>query len=84
MFVWDHIIAEAAASGMNVATPAGIAVLVLGMGGINYVCELILNLILCPTILRIIQIASKGKKITPVHKAEPTAEDTAENTNIIE
>jgi uncharacterized membrane protein len=78
IFVWDEIIEVAAASGV------GVAVLILGLVVINFVAELILNLILCPTILRIIQIASKGKKITPVHKAEPTAEDTAENTNIIE
>jgi len=80
IFVWDQIIAQAAASGMDVTTPAGVAVLVLGMGGINYVCELILNLVLCPTILRIIQIASKGKKFTPVNKSAAPAEE-AENAN---
>jgi riboflavin transporter FmnP len=64
IFVWDEILEAAAASGV------GVAVLILGLVVINFVAELILNLILCPTILRIINIASKKKKITPVHKAE--------------
>ena len=69
MFVWEPIISAAAETGMDVTSPIAIALIILGMGPINCVCETILNLILCPTILRIIQIASKGKKITPVNKA---------------
>ncbi len=74
IFVWDEIIEVAAASGV------GVAVLILGLVVINFVAELILNLILCPTILRIIQIASKDKKITPVHKSEDASENASAET----
>lgn len=76
IFVWEEILEAAKASGV------GVAVLILGLVVINFVAELILNLILCPTLLRIIQIASKRKKITPVHKADPT--DPTEKNNVNE
>ena len=72
IFVWDEILEAAKASGV------GVAVLILGLVVINFVAELILNLILCPTILRIINIASKKKKFTPVNKAE---DEEAANVN---
>ena len=53
IFIWEEILVEAANAGI------GIGVLLLGLAGINFVVELVLNLILCPTILRIIKIGSK-------------------------
>ncbi|MBO5908405.1 MAG: ECF transporter S component [Clostridia bacterium] len=53
IFIWEEILEAAASSGV------GIGILLLGLAGINFVAELILNLILCPTILRIIHIGSK-------------------------
>lgn len=57
IFIWDSLVSTAAEAGV------GIALLLIGLAGINFVVELIINIILCPSILRIIQLASKGKKI---------------------
>lgn len=54
IFIWDQLVIQANEAGI------GIGALILGLVGINFVIELILNVVLCPTILRIIQIA-KGR-----------------------
>ena len=53
LFIWDELVAVAAENGV------GIGMLIFGLAGLNYMIELVLNIILCPTILRIIQIAAK-------------------------
>ena len=53
IFIWDELMALAAANGV------GIAMLLLGLVVINFVLELILNIILCPSIFRVIQIVTK-------------------------
>ena len=55
VFIWDELMALAEANGV------GIAVLLLGLVVVNFVIELILNLVLCPTILRVIQLVSKKR-----------------------
>lgn len=55
IFVWDDLVATAAEAGV------GIGMLVLGLVILNGTIELILNVILCPTILRLIQIVKKKK-----------------------
>ena len=54
IFIWDQLVIQANEAGI------GIGALILGLVGINFIVELILNVVLCPTILRIIQIA-KGR-----------------------
>lgn len=56
IFIWDKLIAVAAEAGY------GIGMLVFGMVGINFVIEIIFNTVLCPTILRLIKMASKKIK----------------------
>ena len=55
IFIWDELVALAV--GSNV----GIGMLLFGLAGMNFIVELILNLVLCPAILRIIDIAIKKK-----------------------
>ena len=55
IFIWDDLVIQAQEAGV------GIGMLVLGLGVINGTIELILNVILCPSILRIIQIATNKK-----------------------
>ena len=55
VFIWEQIMVEAANADI------GIGMLIFFMVGMNFVIELILNIILCPTILRIIKIAGKKK-----------------------
>ena len=55
--IWDQLTAVAGEKGV------GIGMLLFGLAGLNFIIELILNVILCPTILRIIQIASKKKLV---------------------
>ena len=50
VFIWGELVVEA-----NV----GIGALLLGLAGINFVVELIINIVLCPSIIRIIRLASK-------------------------
>ena len=57
IFIWDDLVATAGEKGI------GMGLLILGLVGINFVIELILNVVLCPALLRIIQLTSKGKKI---------------------
>ena len=54
VFIWDELVALAGASGV------GIGLLLIGLAGLNFVVELVLNLILCPSILRIIHIINKN------------------------
>ncbi len=54
IFIWDELVELAAANGV------GIAVLLLGLVVINFILELILNLVLCPTIFRVLQIIKKN------------------------
>ena len=54
IFIWDQLVIQANEAGI------GIGALILGLVGINFIVELILNVVLCPTILRIIKIA-KGR-----------------------
>ena len=53
IFIFDKLTVLANEAGV------GMGALLVGLGGINFVIELILNIILCPSILRIIQIAKK-------------------------
>lgn len=53
LFIWDELINIAGEKGI------GIGMLVFGLVGLNFIIELIFNVVLCPTILRIIQIAPK-------------------------
>lgn len=55
--IWDQLTAVAGEKGV------GIGMLLFGLAGLNFIIELVLNVILCPTILRIIQIASKKKLV---------------------
>ena len=56
LFIWDKLIALAGENGI------GIGMLIVGMVVINFVIELVLNLVLCPTILRIIHILARKKE----------------------
>ena len=55
--IWDQLTAVAGEKGV------GIGLLLFGLAGLNFIIELVLNVILCPSILRIIQIASKKKLV---------------------
>ena len=55
--IWDQLTAVAGEKGV------GIGLLLFGLAGLNFIIELILNVILCPSILRILQIASKKKLV---------------------
>lgn len=55
IFIWDELIRVAGENGV------GIGVLMLGLVVINYVIELVINIVLCPSILRIIHMAEKSK-----------------------
>ena len=55
--IWDQLTAVAGEKGV------GIGMLLFGLAGLNFIIELVLNVILCPSILRIIQIASKKKLV---------------------
>lgn len=54
IFIWDELVSLAGASGV------GIGLLLFGLAGLNFIVELVLNLILCPSILRIIHIINKN------------------------
>ena len=55
IFLWDVLVEMAESNGV------GIGLLLFGLVGMNFAIELVLNIILCPAILRIIKIAT-GKK----------------------
>lgn len=52
LFIWDQLV--------SLAGSVGIGALIFGLAILNYMFELVLNIILCPAILRIIQIATKN------------------------
>ena len=56
VFIWEHLLELAEQSQVS------IFVLILGLVVINFVIELLMNVILCPTIFRVIQSATKGKR----------------------
>jgi uncharacterized membrane protein len=56
VFIWEHLVVLAAQSNVS------IFVLILGLVLINFVIELVMNVILCPTIFRILQSAMKNKR----------------------
>ena len=55
LFIWDQLVSIAGEKGV------GIGLLIFGLAGLNFIIELVLNVVLCPSILRIIQIATKKK-----------------------
>ena len=57
IFIWDQLVSLAGENGV------GIGMLLFGLAGLNFIIELILNVILCPSILRIIQLATKKKMV---------------------
>ena len=57
IFIWDALV------GLAVENSVSIGMLIFGLAGMNFIIELLLNIILCPTILRIIQIAAKKKLV---------------------
>ena len=57
IFIWPNLIEMAGENGV------GMGMLLFGMAGMNFIIELILNVILCPSILRIIEVATKKKRV---------------------
>ena len=57
LFIWKELVSLAGENGV------GIGMLLFGLAGFNFIVELIINAILCPTILRIIQLAAKKKLV---------------------
>ena len=55
IFIWDELVSIAGEKGV------GIGLLLFGLAGLNFIIELVINIILCPSILRIIQLATKKK-----------------------
>ena len=55
IFLWDVLVTLAVEAGV------GMGMLLFGLAGMNFILELILNLVHCPTIMRIIKIATKNK-----------------------
>lgn len=53
IFIWDALVGVAGEKGI------GIGLLLMGLAGFNFIFELILNLVLCPSILTIIRVAKK-------------------------
>ena len=56
IFIWTALVDMAGENGV------GMGMLLFGMAGMNFIVELILNVILCPSILRIIEMAKKKKR----------------------
>ena len=55
VFIWEHLVELAEQNHVSMA------VLLLGLVVINFVIELVMNLVLCPSVFRVIQIATKNK-----------------------
>lgn len=53
VFIWEQLVAMAVDNGV------GIGMLLFGLAGMNFIIELTLNIVLCPAILRVIDIAVK-------------------------
>ena len=57
IFIWDVLIGMANEAGV------GMGLLILGLAGINSMIEVVLNVVLCPTIIRIVKIASRKRLV---------------------
>ena len=55
IFIWPELIELAEANGV------GIGLLLFGLAGMNFIIEIILNIVLCPALVRVINIAKKKK-----------------------
>ena len=55
LFIWEELVRVAAEKSV------GIGLLIFGLVGLNFSIELVLNIVLCPSIFRIIRIAAKKK-----------------------
>lgn len=53
IFIWPELIALAADNGV------GVGLLLFGLAGMNFIVEMILNIALCPALLRVIDVAKK-------------------------
>ena len=53
IFIWPELITLAKENGV------GIGLLLFGLAGMNFIVEMILNIILCPAIVRVIDLAKK-------------------------
>ena len=53
IFIWPFLLDLAEQSGV------GIGALILGLAGINFIIEMIMNIVLCPAIVRIIELSKK-------------------------
>jgi uncharacterized membrane protein len=53
VFIWPELVDLAMENGV------GIGLLLFGLAGMNFIVELILNIILCPAIIRIIELAKR-------------------------
>ena len=53
IFIWPELISLAEANGI------GVGLFLMGLAGVNFIIEIILNIVLCPSLLRIIEIAKK-------------------------
>jgi uncharacterized membrane protein len=58
VFIWPELVALARESG------EGIGLLIFGLAGMNFIVELILNVALCPALIRIIDIEKKKIRST--------------------
>ena len=57
IFVWENLVELAQIS------EVGMGMFIFGLAGMNFIIELILNVILCPSVLRIIDIAKKKRRV---------------------
>ena len=53
IFIWPELVALAMEKGV------GIGLLIFGLAGMNFIIEMILNIVLCPAIIRVIELAKK-------------------------
>ena len=53
IFIWPELVELAMENGV------GIGLLLFGLAGMNFIVEMILNIVLCPAIVRIIELAKK-------------------------
>jgi uncharacterized membrane protein len=53
IFIWPELVELARSNGV------GIGMLIFGLAGMNFIVEMILNIVLCPAIVRIIDISKK-------------------------
>ena len=57
LFLWAPLVEKANEAGV------GIAILLLGLVGINFTIELVLSIVLCPSVVSIIKLAEKKKLV---------------------